>query len=63
VLRSCETALSLASLLNFLVFLQQGKYRYVFALLVSLLLSNMAISSLAVRGVRDCSVSACHSAC
>ncbi|DBB13024.1 TPA: hypothetical protein ACH3X3_005760 [Trebouxia sp. C0006] len=27
VLRSCETALSLASLLNFLVFLQQGKYR------------------------------------
>ena len=32
VLRSCETALNLASLLNFLVFLQQGKYRYVFAL-------------------------------
>ncbi|DBA79327.1 hypothetical protein WJX79_000617 [Trebouxia sp. C0005] len=27
VLRSCETALNLASLLNFLVFLQQGKYR------------------------------------
>ncbi len=54
VLRSCETALSLASLLNFLVFLQQGKYRYVFALLVSLPLSNMAISSLAVGGVQDC---------
>jgi len=45
VLRSCETALNLASLLNFLVFLQQGKYRYVFALPVSLPVSNMAISS------------------
>lgn len=28
-MRSCETALNLASLLNALVFLQQGKYRYV----------------------------------
>ena len=51
VLRSCETALNLASLLNFLVFLQQGKYRYVFALPVSLPVSNMAISSSAARGI------------
>ena len=29
VLRSCETALHVASLLNFLVFLRQGKYRQV----------------------------------
>lgn len=28
-LRSCETALNVASLLNFVVFLQQGKYRQV----------------------------------
>ena len=27
MLRSCETAMNLASLLNFLVFLRQGKYR------------------------------------
>lgn len=30
LLRSCETALNVASLLNFLVFLRQGKYRQVF---------------------------------
>ena len=29
LLRSCETALNVASLLNFLVFLKQGKYRQV----------------------------------
>lgn len=27
MLRGCETALNMASLLNFLVFLRQGKYR------------------------------------
>ena len=31
VMRSCETALHMASLLNFLVFLRQGKYRQVLA--------------------------------
>ena len=40
VRRSCETGLNLASLLNFLVFLQQGKYRYKSPVHVLLALCN-----------------------
>ena len=39
MLRSCETALNMASLLNFLVFLRQGKYRQACANQATLLIT------------------------